>query len=376
MTTDEVKKATIERCARLAHEANRLWCLLLGDESQATWEHAEPWQKDSALKGVVAALEGETPRRLHESWMAEKIAHGWVWGEKKDVSAKTHPCLKEYSRLPPEQKAKDHIFHLAVKVADAGPLSAWGIVKNAVVNAMVNDKDEHRDLFQAVLKALHESAWRSHWFYLQSFGNQVLNADDDVVSVGGTARAAARALAAHDFASRNPPRSIVEFGKAIKELLAIPEKAESPSYADQSKGLEALVAKMLPVVKNELHERGSSATCLPEDRHVAWALMKGLLEISEVLNMPKALMSQQDACTKVQTLRNSRINAPIAGLGAKTMGQIGYEAYAESTGGKTFDGRDMPTWEQIREREGDVPKVTRAWEAAAAKIAERCRDLK
>ena len=126
MTTDEAKKATIERCARLAHEANRLWCLLLGDESQGTWEHAEPWQKDSALKGVVAVLEGKTPRQLHESWMAEKIAHGWVWGEKKDVSAKTHPCLKEYSRLPPEQKAKDHIFYLAVKVADAGPLSAWG----------------------------------------------------------------------------------------------------------------------------------------------------------------------------------------------------------------------------------------------------------
>ena len=76
MSTDEVKKAIIERCARFAHEANRLWCLLLGDESQTTWEHAEPWQKDSAFKGVVAALEGKTPRQLHESWMAEKIAQG------------------------------------------------------------------------------------------------------------------------------------------------------------------------------------------------------------------------------------------------------------------------------------------------------------
>ena len=130
MSTDEVKKAIIERCARFAHEANRLWCLLLGDESQTTWEH---------------------------------------------------------DRLPPEQKAKDHIFHFAVKV----------------------------------------------------------------------------------------------------ELLANPEKLESP---DQSKGMEALVAKMLPVIKNELYDRGNAATCLPEDRQVAWALMKGLQAISDVLNVPKALM--------------------------------------------------------------------------------------
>lgn len=359
MTTDEVKKATIERCARLAHEANRLWCLLLGDESQATWEHAEPWQKDSALKGVVAVLEGKTPRQLHKSWMAEKIAHGWVWGEKKDVSAKTHPCLTNYDRLPPEQKAKDHIFHLAVKVANDGPFRAWEIVKSAVVDAMVGEEYEHRYLLQAVLKALHESAWRNHWFYLQSYSNQGLANDNEVV-IHGTARAVAQALATHDMATGKPPRSVVEFGKALKELLAIPEKLESPSYADQSKGMEALVAKMLPVIKNELYERGNAATCLPEDRQVAWALMKGLLAISDVLNVPKALMSQQDAAVSV----------------SKSMGQIGYEAYAESTNQKTFDGRDMPSWNQIREREGDEPKVTRAWEAAAAKIAERCRDLK
>ena len=41
----------------------------------------------------------------------------------------------------------------------------------------------------------------------------------------------------------------------------------------------------------------------------------------------------------------------------KTLGQIGYEAYGSSTGGKTFDGRDMPTWEEIVLREGATPKV-------------------
>lgn len=54
----------------------------------------------------------------------------------------------------------------------------------------------------------------------------------------------------------------------------------------------------------------------------------------------------------------------------KTLGQIGYEAYAQSTGGKTFDGREMPTWQEIKDREGETPKVTKAWEAAAHAIIE------
>jgi hypothetical protein len=31
----------------------------------------------------------------------------------------------------------------------------------------------------------------------------------------------------------------------------------------------------------------------------------------------------------------------------ETHGQIGYLAYARSTGGKTYDGRDMPTWDAL-----------------------------
>ncbi len=41
------------------------------------------------------------------------------------------------------------------------------------------------------------------------------------------------------------------------------------------------------------------------------------------------------------------------------LGQIAYEAYAKSTGGKTYDGRDMPKWD-------DLPEAIRtAWRAAA-----------
>lgn len=53
----------------------------------------------------------------------------------------------------------------------------------------------------------------------------------------------------------------------------------------------------------------------------------------------------------------------------KTHGQVGYEAYAETAGGKTFDGRPMPTWAQLGET--DVGKETqRRWEVAAGAIID------
>jgi hypothetical protein len=41
------------------------------------------------------------------------------------------------------------------------------------------------------------------------------------------------------------------------------------------------------------------------------------------------------------------------------IGQIAYEAYAKSTGGKTYDGRDMPAWDKLSER------IQQAWHDAA-----------
>jgi hypothetical protein len=42
-----------------------------------------------------------------------------------------------------------------------------------------------------------------------------------------------------------------------------------------------------------------------------------------------------------------------------------YAAYATATGGKTWDGRDMPTWADLGER------IQGAWRAAAAAVAGR-----
>lgn len=97
-------------CAMAAHEANRVYCRALGDLSQEPWDTAPEWQQTSSLNGVDRVFAGAGPSASHESWMAEKIAAGWVHGETKDADAKTHPCIVPFDQLPFEQQQKDYLF--------------------------------------------------------------------------------------------------------------------------------------------------------------------------------------------------------------------------------------------------------------------------
>jgi len=108
----------VEAIARVCHEANRAYCLALGDPSQAPWADAPDWQKASARHGVEAHLalaEGLDPRASHEGWLREKQAAGWVYGPTKDAEAKTHPCCVPYDDLPEAQQRKDRLFGAIVR---------------------------------------------------------------------------------------------------------------------------------------------------------------------------------------------------------------------------------------------------------------------
>lgn len=107
----------VDGIARVCHEGNRALCLSQGDASQPLWEDAPQWQKESARAGVLAILEGRVtrPEQSHESWSAQKVADGWVYGPVKDAEAKTHPCLVPYTELPPEQRIKDSLFLAIVR---------------------------------------------------------------------------------------------------------------------------------------------------------------------------------------------------------------------------------------------------------------------
>lgn len=101
--------------ARTAHEANRAYCLSIGDSTQVTWEWALDWQKESAKNGVIGVMAGNTPKESHASWMQQKIEDGWKYGPVKDGSNKEHPCIVPYDQLPLEQMVKDHLFVAVVR---------------------------------------------------------------------------------------------------------------------------------------------------------------------------------------------------------------------------------------------------------------------
>lgn len=102
----------IEHIAKACHEANRVWCAANGDHSQERWAAAEPWQKESAIKGVKFRIENPDASHdaQHNAWMEEKLKDGWVYGKVKNAAAKTHPCLVSFDRLPEFQRKKDALF--------------------------------------------------------------------------------------------------------------------------------------------------------------------------------------------------------------------------------------------------------------------------
>ena len=104
---------TPEQIAEVIHEANRVIQRhqnAPGIPVALPWADFDPVEQVSVAKGVLHALEGATAEESHEAWVAEKIAHGWIYGATKDPVAKTHPCLVPYRDLPEDQKVKDRLF--------------------------------------------------------------------------------------------------------------------------------------------------------------------------------------------------------------------------------------------------------------------------
>ncbi len=127
----ELLELQIEACARAAHEANRAYCLSLGDDSQPPWAQAPEWMKESALNGVRGVLKGHSPRDSHENWLKHKKETGWKYGKEKNADKKEHPCFLPYDQLPQEQRSKDYIFVQVVRTLALAFESNAGHVTNA-----------------------------------------------------------------------------------------------------------------------------------------------------------------------------------------------------------------------------------------------------
>ena len=107
----------IRDTARVCHQINKAYCEGIGDNSQVDWNDAPLWQQDSAISGVKFCVYNPDalPSANHDSWLSEKIADGWVYGDVKDVEKKTHPCCVSYEELPREQQIKDMLFKSVVE---------------------------------------------------------------------------------------------------------------------------------------------------------------------------------------------------------------------------------------------------------------------
>lgn len=109
---------SIDKIAETCHEVNRIYCLSIGDDSQPAWADAPDWQRQSARHGVIFHMENPNAgaSASHESWLAEKLADGWVYGSVKDPELKQHPCCVSYDELPMEQRYKDDFFVALVRM--------------------------------------------------------------------------------------------------------------------------------------------------------------------------------------------------------------------------------------------------------------------
>ncbi|MFG9301272.1 RyR domain-containing protein [Pseudomonas aeruginosa] len=102
--------------ATIAHAINSAYCLAIGDKVAPPFAECPEDMQQGILAGVQLHLDNPdtTPEQSHESWLADKLANGWTYGEVKDMEAKTHPCCVPYAELPESQKVKDYLFRAAV----------------------------------------------------------------------------------------------------------------------------------------------------------------------------------------------------------------------------------------------------------------------
>jgi hypothetical protein len=107
----------ISAIARICHETNRVLTEYAEDvPMQPSWESISEDMRRSCETGVQFALDypDATPEQQHEAWCAERRAQGWVFGQVKNIEAKTHPALKPYAELSPETRLKDAVFRAIV----------------------------------------------------------------------------------------------------------------------------------------------------------------------------------------------------------------------------------------------------------------------
>lgn len=60
-----------------------------------------------SIPSDLQSLVEKIAENVHEVWAAQRINEGWVYGQVKDSTLKTTPCLVPYNELPESEKDYD-----------------------------------------------------------------------------------------------------------------------------------------------------------------------------------------------------------------------------------------------------------------------------
>lgn len=108
------RPAALTAIARVVHESVRAYQAALGEPEAPPWD-AAGWMQDSSREAVEFALVNDSPGAQHEAWLHSKARDGWVYGQNKDESAKTHPSIVPFEALPETERKKDALLIAVVQ---------------------------------------------------------------------------------------------------------------------------------------------------------------------------------------------------------------------------------------------------------------------
>ena len=62
---------------------------------------------DVQLPAELDELVEKIAKNVHDVWAQSRMEQGWTYGEERNDTLKTHPCLVPYEELPEVEKAYD-----------------------------------------------------------------------------------------------------------------------------------------------------------------------------------------------------------------------------------------------------------------------------
>ena len=114
-------KELLERQAEFVYNGARIAAIAANAPIIPVWwaerEEAFKTQFLKVIERQMGDQRSKSPEELHGSWMQTYFTMGWVYSEKYDREAKTHPDLVPYDDLGQLEKDKDAVFVALCEIA-------------------------------------------------------------------------------------------------------------------------------------------------------------------------------------------------------------------------------------------------------------------